>query len=505
MRESMVTVGAHERVQRQGHGAAPVPVLSGGPTVSLQVQGTPGPAGGTGGASNACPTSPIPLTRRALVQGAMLAGGAAALAACGQAQSTGTQPSTAGGGAPKGTVEFWQWGVVYVDGFDTLTKEFNAKSNGITINFVPAVTDGYWDKLTAAMSANTGPDVYLMNTNARTWATKGLMRPLDDLIKKDKTAAEENQATIKSFRDWYDVGGKQMGWPWDYSTIVTAYNVAHLREAGLKPPSELGEKWDWNTFKDYAQKLTRTNAQPPRWGAYAEPGYETGWLNFVRANGGDYFSDDRKKCILGQPPAIEAVEYISSFVTKDKTAPTRQELGNIQGGILTAFTNGQVSIGTFGDWRFTDFKKAGSGLEWDVAPVPFKNGKTGSSANFRGMVINPQSKVVEAAFEWLKFALSRAVQDRVPLLFNEVPARLDSAQDVYANPEKAGPPAGRSTLKASILATKALPALDKIAPADFHNISTPIINDIWDSKIAVKDGLISAQDQINALIQQYGA
>src|SRR5581483_3228393 len=196
---------------------------------------------------------PAPLTRRALVQGALLAGGAAALAACGQAQSTATQPSTSTGGAPKGTVEFWQWGVVYVDGFDTLTKEFNAKGNGITINFVPAVTDGYWDKLTAAMSANTGPDVYLMNTNARTWATKGLMRPLDDLIKKDKTAADENQSTIKSFRDWYDVGGKQMGWPWDYSTIVTAYNVAHLREAGLKPPAELGEKWDWNTFKDYAQ------------------------------------------------------------------------------------------------------------------------------------------------------------------------------------------------------------------------------------------------------------
>jgi hypothetical protein len=62
------------------------------------------------------------------------------------------------------------------------------------------------------MAGAVGPDVYLMNTNARTWATNGLMRPLDDLIKKDKAADQANQAIIESFRDWYDAGGKQMGW-----------------------------------------------------------------------------------------------------------------------------------------------------------------------------------------------------------------------------------------------------------------------------------------------------
>jgi multiple sugar transport system substrate-binding protein len=432
---------------------------------------------------------------------ALAGGGAVALAACGQG-STGSAAAPAA--APKGTVEFWQWGAVYVDGFGTLTKEFNDKGSGVTVNFVASVSDNYWNKLTAAMSAATGPDVYLMNDNARTWATKGLMRALDDLLKKDKTADQLNQSIIKSFREWYDVGGKQMGWGWDYSTIATVYNVAHLREAGLKPPAELGDKWDWATFKAYAQKLNRPTASPPRWGAYAEPGVETGWLNFVRANGADYFSDDRKKCTLGAAPVIEAVDYISSFVTKDKTAPTRAEVSAIQGTQTQAFINGQISIGTYGDWKFTPFKQAANGLEWDVAPVPFKNGKTGSSANFRGMVVNPQTKVLEAAFEWMKFALSKPVQDRVPLLFNEVPARLDSAQEVYANADKAGPPKGRASLKASILATKALPALDKIAPDDFYAISTPVINDIWDSKVGVKDGLTKAQDQINALIQQYG-
>jgi len=224
----------------------------------------------------------------------------------------------------------------------------------------------------------------------------------------------------------------------------------------------------------------------------------------VRANGGDYLSEDRKKCVLGDPKAIEAVEYVSAFVTKDRFAPTRAETSaNV--AKLDMFINGQISTYHHGDWQMTDIRKrAPANLEWDVAPIPFKNGKTGNSANLRGLVINSQTKNVEQAFEWMKFALAKSVQDRVPQLFGEVPARLDSANEVYANPDKGGAPKGRASLKPSIAATKALPALDKIPPADFRGITNAQINDIWDGKISVKDGLTKAQTEINALIAQKG-
>ncbi|HEU5317882.1 MAG TPA: extracellular solute-binding protein, partial [Chloroflexota bacterium] len=229
-----------------------------------------------------------------------------------------------------------------------------------------------------------------------------------------------------------------------------------------------------------------------------------GWLNFVRANGGDYFSEDRKKCILGDQKCIEAIEYLQAFVTKDRYAPTRQETSaNV--AKLDMFINGQIASYHHGDWQMTDIRKrASSNLDWDVAPIPFRNGKTGNSANLRGLVINSQTKNVEQAWEWMKYCLTKAVQDRVPQLFGEVPARLDSANEVYANPDKAGNPKGRASLKPAIQATKALPALDKIPPADFHNISSPIINDIWDGKISVKDGMTKAQTEVNALIASKG-
>jgi multiple sugar transport system substrate-binding protein len=439
-------------------------------------------------------------TRRALLGTTAGIGGALGVAACGAGDSA---PSAAT--AAKGKVLFWQWGAGYVDGFTALVKEYNDKNTGVTVDFdASAVTAGssdYWVKLTAAMAGNVGPDAFLMNTNARTWSTQGQLRAVDDLIKKDKSAQDASNATLKVFKEWYDVNGKQMGWPWDYSTIVSYYNVGYLKEAGLKPPSELGDKWDWNTYREYAQKLTRPGQ---RWGTHVEPGYESGWLNFVRANGGDYFSEDRKKCILGDQKCIEAVEYLAAFVTKDRYAPTRQETSaNV--AKLDMFVNGQIASYHHGDWQMTDIRKrASSNLEWDVAPIPFRNGKTGNSANLRGLVINSQTKNVEQSWEWMKFLLTKPVQDRVPQLFGEVPARLDSANEVYANPDKAGNPKGRASLKASIQATKALPALDKIPPADFHAISTAVINDIWDGKVSVKDGLTKAQTEINALNQQKG-
>lgn len=41
-----------------------------------------------------------------------------------------------------------------------------------------------------------------------------------------------------------------------FDKLIVAHNLEALERAGLKPPSELGTQWDWNTFADYAKRLT---------------------------------------------------------------------------------------------------------------------------------------------------------------------------------------------------------------------------------------------------------
>src|SRR4051812_7457347 len=85
-------------------------------------------------------------TRRRLLGAGLLAGSAITLAACGQTPGAATGSTTE---QAKGSALFWQWGVGYVDGFQVMINEYNAKRTGVTINFDPGVvsagTTNYWD------------------------------------------------------------------------------------------------------------------------------------------------------------------------------------------------------------------------------------------------------------------------------------------------------------------------------------------------------------------------
>jgi multiple sugar transport system substrate-binding protein len=446
--------------------------------------------------------------RRVLGGGAVALGGTAvavALAGCGASAG----PDSGQQGAPAkvaGTTEFWQWGAGYTPSFQMLVDEFNAKGSGVTVSFVPGVTDDYWNKLTAALAGNVGPDVFLMNTNARSWAAQNQLRDLADLINRDKAAAKDHEQTLKAYDEWYRVGGKITGWPWDYSTIASHFNLAHLESAGLKSPLELGDGWSWNVLLDYAQKLTRRGSTPQetRYGFIVVTNDEGGWLNFVYANGGSYFTTDLKRCTLAQPPAVEAIEFLADMVQKYRVAPTTDEIRATGRSELQLFEQGLASMWTAGDWNFQEHRKV-DGLRWEASFIPKspKTGKTGSAANLRALVMSSQSKRVEPTWEFMKFMLTKPVQDRVTMLFQEVPARIDSATETYANPDKAGPPAGRKLLKESIQATRALPAHYSAPLAEYRSQVSAYVADVINGKINARDGLKQAEDFANGVFAKY--
>jgi multiple sugar transport system substrate-binding protein len=447
-------------------------------------------------------TGGAPLAACGAGAGGLLAAVALGCGATGPGESAGSGGG-AGGVKAAGTPEFWQWGTVYNDGFQQLVDEFNAKQTGVRVNFVPGATQDYWNKVTAALAGNVGPDVFLMNgVNALAWAYRKQVRDLSDLQARDKAAGNDLRAVVKAFTEFYQTGGKLMGWPWDFSASVTAYNVDHMKEAGLKTPGELGDGWDWTALADHARKLHQPGQ---RWAFFSNRSIETGWLNYVVGHGGAFLTADRKRCVIGSPEAIEATQFLVDLIHKQRVAPTTDELTAV-GGQVDGFIAGKLSIGTYGDWSFSDFIKKSQGATWDVtfiAKSP-KLRKTANMTNFRGLVMNPASKQVEASWAFMTHLLTKPVQDRVPPLFNECPARQDSADEVYASAEKVGPPPGRRLLKESIRATQPLPTHDVVTWTDQVAVFNPILNDVFDGKVAVKDGLTKMQDEVNALYQRSG-
>jgi ABC-type glycerol-3-phosphate transport system substrate-binding protein len=175
------------------------------------------------------------------------------------------------------------------------------------------------------------------------------------------------------------------------------------------------------------------------------------------------------------------------------------------GGSTDGFIAGKLSIGTYGDWTFATFIKKSQGADWDATFIPRspRTKKTGSMADFQGLVMNPATRQAEAGWELMKFMLTKPVQDRVTALFQEVPARTDSATEIYADPQKSGPPAGRKLLKESIQATRALPAHYNAPLTEYRPQVSAIVTDVLNGKVGVRDGLKQAEDFANNVFANY--
>ncbi|MGH2371351.1 MAG: hypothetical protein ACRDI2_24515, partial [Chloroflexota bacterium] len=93
----------------------------------------------------------------------------------------------------------------------------------------------------------------------------------------------------------------------------------------------------------------------------------------------------------------------------------------------------------------------------------------------------------------------RKVQDRVPDLFGEVPARLDSIEQVYLSPAKAPSPKSRKLLKLAVDATEPIPGHPLIAWKDVNG-EARVLREVYDGKREARDALTEVQAKFTALI-----
>lgn len=464
------------------------------------------------------------VSRRTFLGGAALSGAGVLLAACGMQSgpSDGEEmakddaPAKEGGDAPASdgaeAVLFWQWGSTYVPGFDVLVGEYNEMQDEVALTVENP--SGYWDKVLAALAAQTGPDIFLMNgVNIKSWITGGRVDAnLSRYVSGDPQATDDLAAALPSFVDWYSKDGNTAGTPWNYSTSNTQYNSDHVVAAGLTPPAELGDGWDWNAYQEYAEKLTmRDGENITRFGSGHLHGIETGWGNFIQMSGGSVLSEDRSRCVINSPEAIEGVQFCVDMVQKHRVAPTRDEYTALRGenNIHPAYflNQGLVSIHSAGDWYFNRYFEDPA-LNWDVtflAKSP-TTGQTGNNSNFRGTVMNAAASNPDGGWKWMAHSITKPVQDRVVELFNEVPGRLDSGIEFYTSTEAAGPPPSRAMLEDSLRATISLPTHDVVTWVQMiREAVNPNMNPIFDGETTVAEGLKQLEDTLNAIIDDAGS
>jgi multiple sugar transport system substrate-binding protein len=225
----------------------------------------------------------------------------------------------------------------------------------------------------------------------------------------------------------------QYGFPLDAPNQQLFYNVTWFEEMGVPRPSSdwEDESWNWDSFLEAA--LALTDKDNNRWAFQIKAGNFRAWWIWVTANGGTFFNEDGTACLLNEPAAVEAFQFLADLIHVHEVAPPIDVATEM--GASEIFEAGVVAMDTFWPAMGRMRTNIGDKFVWDVAPHPAGAVGKSTAGGGSGQVISAFSQNKEAAWEFVKFmATTDAVEQWTATMGIVPPLQSVAASDVYLQP-----------------------------------------------------------------------
>ena len=332
-------------------------------------------------------------------------------------------------------------------------KDFYKVHPNVKVRLEYVVNERTLQKLLIATAGNKAPDASVISSM---WfvpaASKGLLEDLGPYVAKDRDF-DLDDFYPEVINGWGKYHGKLYAIPAGVDVCAMFYNKTMFDKYHVPYPDET---WDWNDYLEAAKKLTRDtdgDGKIDQWGTT-----QNWWQSYVWENGGEIISKDKTRCLLDQPAAYDALQWMADLRNKYHVAPTAKDMADISS--VKMFTNGQTGMYFSGSWAVPLYfdKDIKGSFEYDVAPVPkgpvcratFYGGA--SYAVLRG------SKNKELAWELVKFMVSKqSLRDRA-IKEQVIPSRISVAQsNAFLN--LPGPPKHRKVFLDAIAYGRTIPAV----------------------------------------------
>ena len=247
---------------------------------------------------------------------------------------------------------------------------YNEMQDKVFVEPMQIPNEQYTETLVNYAIADQLPDCGMVNENSVLYfARNGVMADVSDMYAGEKLQPMD----CITFKD----NGVPVGYSSSNEILILYYNK-DMFDAANEPYPSADKPYTWDEFVEVAKRLTFDEAGKHPGEEGFNPGKIVQYGAFVNnwtwqmevwalSNGGKWFSEDGKECLINSPEAIESIQKVADLALVEHVAPL-----NVipeDNGVGVGIGSKTVAMTTDGTWRLgTDFPNLD--INYGIAPLP---------------------------------------------------------------------------------------------------------------------------------------
>jgi multiple sugar transport system substrate-binding protein len=273
-----------------------------------------------------------------------------------------------------------------------IIKSFNGEFPNVKVKVEVQPWDRRVEKLTTALAAGQGPDVWYINIeDIPNHATNGRLASFDSLL-SDEVKADYLPKALAGLT--YN----ETLWaaPILLSVRGTMYNTKLFNEAGIQ-----GDLVTWKQLQDAAPKFKEKDSYLL---SFETSSPQDDFYPYFWQAGGQVFSDDGKSVLYNSTEGVEALTFLVGLF-QNKYIPESSATAQTSIPIAeTPLGMGEVAIGTSESSGIVQLSSAWGDGVLQIGP-PFKNKKQAAIGTVAGYAISAKAESKDAAAAWVNYVI----------------------------------------------------------------------------------------------------
>jgi multiple sugar transport system substrate-binding protein len=422
-----------------------------------------------------------------------------ALAACGVGPGAGPAAEAPAGRIPPGTTVRYHTYVADPQVKAEVDRLWAARHADVRLEYTVSSAGEILTKLTAELAGGTPPDVAMTGYRDVPQLQPRLVN-LGPYMRRDRFPTD---AFLDRALEQYRYGGNSFALPHTFPVRVGVHNAGLLTARGLAmPPAQWDAPgWSWDKLLETARALTQGGPDQPEervwgwgWDTKAALPNTTWVMLFCNNNGGAFLREDGKECLLTQPRAQEALQFMQDLIQRWRVARTPEDAKQTPVDIFQA---GRLGLGFFPPAELASYRKQIT-FRWGLGPVPVGPGGAKRSSIMTGSswMMLADANNQEAAWSLLQTVTGPEYQRAASSIVGYMPPRKAVLAE-YAGQE---PPQSVRILLDAAEHVYLFPKTPWSSAAE--EALAPLLSDLWAGKRSASEVAQEAKRLIDPIVQQ---